>query len=154
MVRIGNGRVGVLTDVAAKLNVFFFDTTVQGMPFRRAQELRLERTQIPVFTIFWTLMHVLDERSPLHGYDAKRAIETDARVFVTLEARDPTLATTVHDIRNYGPEDIRFGMRYRDAVTTAEDGTPILDLTRIGELEPDVGDCQEQGWTEREEERD
>jgi len=39
-------------------------------------------------------------------------------------------------------------------VTTAEDGTPILDLTRIGELEPDVGDCQEQGWTEREEERE
>ena len=60
MVRIGNGRVGVLTDVAAKLNVFFFDT-LQGMPFRRAQELRLERTHIPVFTIFWTLMHVLDE---------------------------------------------------------------------------------------------
>jgi hypothetical protein len=45
-------------------------------------------------------------------------------------------------------------MRYRDVVTTAEDGTPILDLTRIGELEPDVGDRQEQGWTEREEERD
>jgi inward rectifier potassium channel len=27
MVRIGNGRVGVLTVVAAKLNIFFFDTT-------------------------------------------------------------------------------------------------------------------------------
>ena len=72
-------------------------------------------------------------------------------MFVLLEARDPTLATTVHDIRNYGPEDIRFGMRYTDAVTTAEDGTPILDLTRIGELEPDVGDRREQGWTERKE---
>jgi hypothetical protein len=28
------------------------------------------------------------------------------------------------------------------------------DLTRIGALEPDVGDRQEQGWTEREEERE
>jgi hypothetical protein len=53
---------------AAKLNIFFYD---------------------PVFTIFWILMHVLDERSPLYGYDAVRAIERDARVFVTLEARDP-----------------------------------------------------------------
>jgi hypothetical protein len=30
------------------------------------------------------------------------------------------------------------------------DGTPVLDLTSIGALEPDVGDRQEQGWTERE----
>ena len=96
-------------------------------------------------------MHVLDERSPLHGYDAVRAIRANAQVFVLLEARDPTLATTVHDIRNYAAREIRFGMRYKDAVTIAADGTPVLDLARIGALEPDVGDRQEQGWTEREE---
>jgi inward rectifier potassium channel len=115
--------------------------------------LRLERAHIPIFPLFWTLMHVLDERSPLHGYDPARAIEANAQVFVTLEARDPTLATMVHDIRYYAAENIRFAMRYTHPMTTAEDGTPTLDLTRIGELEPDVGDRQEQGWTEREEER-
>ena len=72
-------------------------------------------------------------------------------MFATLEAHDPTLAATVPDIRNHAVEDIRFGMRYTDALTTAEDGTPVLGLTRIGEPEPDVGDRQEQGWTEREE---
>ena len=75
-------------------------------------------------------------------------------MFATLEARDPTLAATVHDIRNHAAEDIRFGMRYTDALTTAKEGTPVLDLTRIGELQPDVDDRQEQGWTEREEERE
>jgi hypothetical protein len=29
-------------------------------------------------------------------------------------------------------------------------GTPVLDLTKIGALAPDVEDRQEQGWTERE----
>jgi inward rectifier potassium channel len=140
----------VLTDGAAKLNIFLYETTAGGKPFRRAQEHQLERAHIPVFTMFWTLMHVLDERSPLHGYDPARAIEADARVFVTLEARDPTLATTVHDIRFYEAEDIRFGMRYADAVTTAKDGTPVADLARIGALEPDVGDRPEPGWSERE----
>ena len=154
MVRIGNGRAGVLADAAAKLNVLLSETTAEGKLFRRAQELRLERAHMPLFPLDWTLMHVLDERSPLHGYDMARAIEADARVFVTLEARDPTLATSVHEIRTYMPEDIRFGMRYTDAVTIAEDGTPVADLTRIGALEPDVGDRQEPGWTEREEEEE
>jgi len=124
---------------------------MEGRPFRRAQELRLERTHIPIFTIFWTLMHVLDEHSPLHGYDSARAIKTDARVFVTLEAHDPTLATVIHDVRYYAPQDIRFGMRYSDTVSIGRDGTPVADLSRIGALEADVGDRQEAGWTEREE---
>ena len=151
MVRIGNGRAAVLADATAKLNVLLSETSADGKLFHRAQELRLQRAHIPFFPLFWTLMHVLDERSPLHGYNAARVIEADAQVFVALEARDPTPATVVHDVRAYAPEDIRFGMRYTDAVTTAEDGTPVLDLTKIGLLEPDVGDRQEQGWTEREE---
>ena len=151
MVRIGNGRAAVLADARAQLNVLLTETTTEGKVFHRAQELQLERAHIPIFPLFWTLMHVLDERSPLNGYDAARAVKANAQVFVAIEARDPTLATTVHDIRNYPAEDVRFGMRYTEAVTTARDGTPVLDLTAIGALEPDVGDRQEQGWTEREE---
>jgi inward rectifier potassium channel len=153
MVRIGNGRATVLTDATAKLNILTCETTAEGKPLRRAQELRLERAHLPIFPLVWTLMHRLDERSPLHGYDRPRAIEADARVFVTLEARDPTLATMVHDTRYYAPEDIRFGMRYAEAVTMAEGRTPVADLTKVGALEPDVGERLEPGWTEPEEVR-
>jgi inward rectifier potassium channel len=93
-------------------------------------------------------MHVLDEQSPLHGYDSARAIEADARVFVMLEARDPTLATVVQDVRYYAPQDIRFGMRYADTVSFERDGTPVADLRRVGAMEPDVGDREEAGWAE------
>ena len=154
MLRIGNGRAGLLTDAAAKLNVLLAVMTTEGKLFRSAHELRLERARIPAFPLSWTLMHVLDERSPLHGFDLEQFIAADARVFVTVEARDPALATVVHDLRNYTPEDIRFGMRYADAVTTAEDGTLVADLTRIGALEPDVGEAREQGWTDREDVRE
>lgn len=150
MVRIGNGRAAGLANARAQLNVLLSERSTDGKVFHRAQELRLERAHIPIFPLFWTLMHVMDERSPLHRYDAARIIEANAQVFVLIEAHDPTLATMVQQIRNYSAEDIRFGMRYADAVTTAEDGAPVLDLTRIGLLEQDVGERREQGWTERE----
>ena len=109
MLRVGNGRAHVLLDAVTKLNVLLSVTTAEGKPFRRAQELRLERAHLPVFPLTWTLMHVMDERSPLYGYDAAQVIAARAQVLVTLEARDPTLATSVQEIRNYRPEDIRFG---------------------------------------------
>src|SRR5215472_809610 len=154
MLRIGNGRATVMMDARAQLNVLLSETSAEGSVFHRAQELALERAHIPIFPLFWTLMHVLDERSPLHGYDLAQAIEASARVFVMVEVRDPILAATVHAIHTYSAKDIRFGMRYADAVRTADDGTPVLDLTRIGALEPDLGDRQEPGWTEHKVEQD
>ena len=150
MLRIGNGRAGALMNAAAKLNVMLSVTNAEGKRFRRAQELRLERAHIPVFPLSWTLMHVIDERSPLYAYDAAQAIGAEAKLFVTLEARDPTIATLVHDVRSYAAEDIHFGMRYADDVFVDEDGTVVVDLTRIGALEPDVGEHWEHGWTEPE----
>src|SRR5215469_1205219 len=138
MLRIGNGRRSALMNAAAKLNVLLSVTIAEGKLFRRAQELRLERAHIPVFPLSWTLMHVIDERSPLYGYDAAQAIGAEAKLFVTLEARDPTIVTLVHDGRSYAAEDIHFGMRYADDVFVEEDGTVVADLTRIGTLEPDV----------------
>jgi len=67
MVRIGNGRPAILADAAAKLNVLLSATTTEGKRFRRAQELRLERAHLPVSPFYWTLMHVLDEQSPMRG---------------------------------------------------------------------------------------
>jgi hypothetical protein len=57
----------------------------------------------------------------------------------------------VHEIRAYVPEDIRFGVRYRDPIAIGDDGLPVLDLRTIGALELDAGDQPEAGWTEREE---
>jgi inward rectifier potassium channel len=138
MLRVGNGRAGVLGDAHAKLNVLLGETTTEGGRFRRAHELKLQRAHIPVFPLTWTIMHTMDEKSPLHGFDAERFLAADARIFFALDARDPSLATTVHDLRAYGPQMVKFGMRYADAVTTSPDGTPIADMNLISALEPDI----------------
>ena len=150
MLRVGNGRISLLLDAVAKLNVLLTLTTAEGKVIRRAQELRLERAHLPVFPLTWTLMHVMDERSPLHGYDAARVAAGRVQVFVTLAASDPTLATSVNEVRTYAPQDIHFGMRYVDAIVTDGDGALLADLTKIGGIEPDLGEHREQGWGERE----
>ena len=53
----------MLADAKAQLNVLLTNTTTEGKVFHRVQELQLERAHIPFFPLFWTLMHVLDERS-------------------------------------------------------------------------------------------
>jgi inward rectifier potassium channel len=149
MVRVGNGRAGVLNDAHAKLNVLLRVTSSEGESFRAAHELKLQRSHIPIFPLTWTLMHVMDENSPLHGFDAKKFVEADARMVFSMEARDPSLSATVYDTISYKPDRVRFGKRYADAISTASDGTPIADMTLISALTPDIGPLTPQpGWTE------
>jgi inward rectifier potassium channel len=148
MVRIANGRRGLLADAAASLTLMR-TSREGGIVLRQMHELRLTRTRLPVFPLTWTLMHEIDAVSPLHGYDSAGLLADDVRLFLAVEARDVTLAATVLDVRDYGPGEILFGMRYAEALCLDKRGHPIADLTRIGLIERDVGpEPPQPGWVD------
>jgi inward rectifier potassium channel len=136
MLRVGNGRASTLASAAARISVLIAETSTEGAVFRRTYELKLVRASLPVFPLSWTLMHTIDETSPLYGMDEARMRQDTVRMFLAFEARDPDLATTVHDMHVYGPDEILFGMRYVDIISTDETGQPVADLTRINDVEP------------------
>jgi inward rectifier potassium channel len=137
MVRIGNGRTTVLTKTTVQMNALLNEISPEGGRYRRVHDLRLTRASFPIFPLITTFMHVIDESSPLAGFDAARVAETDLRLIVSIEARDPQLGAMVYDLKTYGPKDVRPGMRFIDAVTIHEDGLVVADLTRISHVEPD-----------------
>jgi inward rectifier potassium channel len=139
MVRIANGRMNVLTDVRIQLNVLMNETSHEGRSSYNVHELRLVRATVPAFPLALTLLHPLDKTSALAGLDAAGMEAASMRIFLSVEARDPALAATVHDLKTYGWADIEFGMRYVDLVSIDEDGRPVADLTKISRIEPDLG---------------
>ncbi len=137
MLRFGNPRAGALVEASARLYVLLAERSAEGQFFRRTFELKLLRGHVPMFPLTWTIMHVIDERSPLFGYDSERLSRDDTRFFFSLEARDPQLAAVVHDMRTYRGADVCWGMRYADAVSFDEAGRTIADMGRVGLLEPE-----------------
>jgi inward rectifier potassium channel len=136
MVRIANGRFNILTNAFAQLIVLQAERSAEGVFFRRVHELRLVRTTFPIFPLAWTIMHELDEQSPLYGLGPAELASTDIQLFLSVEAHDPVLGATVHAVKPYRTADILFGMRYADAF---DEKTSLLDLTRISQIEPDIG---------------
>lgn len=137
MVRMANGRSSLMTSTSARLFALLEDRTATGTLLRRVHDLRLEQSCLPVFAMPWTLLHVIDENSPLFGHTSETLAATWARVVVTVEARDQALAAGVHDMKEYPAARIRFGMHYAESVSLDQAGNATADLTRIGALEPD-----------------
>jgi inward rectifier potassium channel len=137
MLRVANGRASIMTGANARMFVLLEEHTIEGTRYRRMHDLRLLQTHFAVLFMPWTLMHVIDLDSPLHGYYADTLPASRARLFLTIEARDQALAALVQDMKDYTTEHIRFGMHFADAVTVDETGSATADLSRLSLLEPD-----------------
>jgi inward rectifier potassium channel len=146
MLRIANGRQSLMTGANARLFVLLAENTAEGGFFRRVHDLRLMQSYLPVFAMPWTLVHVIDESSPLFGHTAETLAAATTRIFVTISARDQALAALVEDMKDYPAAHIRFGMHFADAVMVDGTGTATADLTRISLLEPDTVTLQQQPW--------
>jgi inward rectifier potassium channel len=137
MVRIANGRLSLLTNATVRLAVLLPDESTEGHAFFQVHDLALATSTLPVFGLTWTLVHQIDEKSPLAGYDAARLEGSGARLLLTIEGRDHALGAAVHDMRIYTAAEVSFGMHYAEAVTFDDQRRPVADLSRLSLIEPD-----------------
>jgi inward rectifier potassium channel len=145
MVRVANARLTPMTGATAQLHVLLGERTSEGHFYRRITELPLLLSELPLFVMPWTVMHRIDETSPLKDVTPDKIATRDFRLFVTIEAHDPVLATHIHDIKDYDPAHVRWGMHYADAVILEDDGRVTADLSRISLLEADGAQDQHTG---------
>lgn len=137
MLRLGNGRMTLLTNLTAKLGVLLGESSSEGQAFRRVHDLRLHKADIQMFMLTWTLMHTIDQTSPLYGYDTDRLMRDDVGLFLSIDAWDQSLGGQIQDVRSFGPADIVFGQRFADTITRDATGHITADLTRLDVMEPD-----------------
>jgi inward rectifier potassium channel len=137
MVQIANGRLTLLTNAVVRLGLVLLEEGIEGHRLRRLHDLTLSNATLSLFPLTWTVMHEIDEVSPLAGYDAERLKERDARLVLTIEARDHVLGAAIHDMRMYTADEVLFGMHYAEAVTLDDQLRPVADLTRLSVVEAD-----------------
>jgi inward rectifier potassium channel len=131
MVRLANERQNLIGNATARLWMFRDTVTEEGQPFRRFYELPLLRSESPVLALSWTLHHVLDETSPLHGASADELAASNVSLAVVVSGYDVVAAQTVHARKSYEYPAIRFGHRYADILDTTDDGRIRIDYGRF-----------------------
>ncbi|WP_188444985.1 ion channel [Sphingomonas psychrolutea] len=128
MVRVASKRSRPLAEVTAQLS--WLETIHQGdgRTFRRLTELPLVRSQNPMLGLAWTLVHILDDDSPVLA-----ALDTPAdRFMLTLSVGgiDTLLASQSLGGKRYGRDDVRVDHEFVDVISD-ENGVTHLDLRRL-----------------------
>jgi inward rectifier potassium channel len=138
--RIANRRGSSLLDAAAQAHVLMDEVSREGHRMRRNHVLELERSRMPIFLLAWTVIHRLDEKSPLYGLNVDNATERVVGIIVSFTGVDDTMLQTVHARQMYSADDLRFNARFVDMIDSSVPGTLIIDHTQMDELVGDDGE--------------
>lgn len=136
MFRLVNGRSNQLIEVEIKV-MFARFVNENGRAVRRFDFLELERNKVAFFPLSWTVVHPIDEDSPMKGLTQRDLIDTDAELLILLTATDETFAQVVHTRSSYKPQEIRCGHKFVSIYNPVEDGEPIsIDIRKLSTIEP------------------
>lgn len=132
--RIVNERKNQILHLEARLVMSRLEW--DGMTMRRKfYDLPLERRQVMFFPLHWTIVHAIDEQSPLSGVTREQLMQSDAEFLVLLAGMDDTFSQTVHAWSSYKHNEILWGAQFGPILDELEDGTLKIDLSRIHDVE-------------------
>lgn len=136
MFRCANERRNQLIEVSVRIMYSRIVVRPNGDRVREFTSLPLEFDKVTFFALSWTVVHPIDESSPLYHCNAQAMVDSEAEFLVLLSGNDDTFAQTVHSRTSYRANEIIWNARFRSMFIESRDkGTTGMDLSRIHDYE-------------------
>jgi inward rectifier potassium channel len=135
MVRLVNGRDSVIMDANATIMMVTQETVTQQRD-RRYEDLKLTVPAIQSLALNWTLVHVIEEDSPLWGATEGHLQNISVELLVILRAFDDTVGQTFYARCSYRSEEVLVGHKYVPMFGGGPDGRLELHVDHVARTEP------------------
>lgn len=134
--RVANARSNELIEVTAKVLLSRFEAS-DGMRTRRYYQLQLERTGVTFLPLTWTVVHPIDESSPLYGETPESLSASRAEFLVLLSGFDETFSATVHTRSSFIPDEVLWDYRFANAfvIGKSKDNKVAVDMRQFDKVE-------------------
>jgi inward rectifier potassium channel len=131
--RITNARSNQLIEVRAQVQL---SRLKPGSASREFFPLKLERDKVTFFPLSWTIVHPIDETSPLWGVPQEQFLASDAEFLILLSGLDETFSQTVHARSSYKADEITWGVKFASLFEPPRpDGKLAIDIGKLDEIE-------------------
>jgi inward rectifier potassium channel len=136
VIRAANLRQNVVQDASAQLRMLRDEVSEENFRIRRVIDLPLLRSEHPLFSLGWTIMHVIDGSSPLRFETPESLRKASAGFILSLSGTDETTGQVLMSRAEYSHADIRWNAAFREMLDQAADGTLHLDYAKFNDIEP------------------
>ncbi len=131
MFRAANQRSNQILEAEVAVMLLRDELSEEGVEMRRFHDMAVSRPRTPMFALSWTVIHPIDQASPLRGESRESLLRTHAQIIVSIGGIDETFSQTIHARHTYEADEIRWNHRFADILTRAEDGHRRIDYRRF-----------------------
>ncbi|MEA2236730.1 MAG: inward rectifier potassium channel [Thermoanaerobaculia bacterium] len=136
MFRIVNKKRNEIVEMAAKVLLARRKRGGVSANDREFIPLKLERDRVVFFPLSWTIVHPIDETSPLRACSPDELRELDAELLIMLNGFDETFSQTVHTRSSYKVDEVLWGARFTSMFNPLDDdGTISIDIRKLHDVE-------------------
>lgn len=114
MFRMANAKNNLIVDVGVQVLLTMI-VDDKGKRSRKFFQLDLERTKINMLALTWTVVHPVDENSPLRNFTEKDLLQADAEILILVNGMNDTFSQVIHARTSYKSEDIVWGVKFASA---------------------------------------
>jgi inward rectifier potassium channel len=134
MFRAANRRANHILEAEVMVSLARDAETPEGIQFRRFEELKVARSRSPLFALTWTIMHPIDESSPLRAATHQSLTAQHAEIIVVLSGADDRYAQRVHARHSYDSSEVVWDKRFADILSFGEGGRRTVDYGRFHDV--------------------
>jgi inward rectifier potassium channel len=135
MFRVANERHNFILEATAQIYLILDEVTAEGDFIRRIHELKLLRRRTPNLLLTWTIMHPINQASPLYGLTAEDLAQRHANISVLVGGVDETVAYTITARHVYATDEILFDYRFEDIIQNSANGDRLFDYGRFHQVQ-------------------
>jgi len=139
MVRLANERTTGLVEATLRLVILRDEVTAEGESMRRFHTLQLTRGSSAVFALSWTVVHPIDESSPLFGETTESLKKNDVWLVAALVGTEEASGQMVHVRHSWTADFILFEHRFHDILTRSPGGGRAIHYEKFHDVEPLAG---------------
>ncbi|MGB6299009.1 MAG: ion channel [Rivularia sp. (in: cyanobacteria)] len=129
MFRVANERQSWILEAQVNVSLVISEITEEGHSMRRFYKLPLFRNQSSLFALTWTVMHPINESSPLYGITLEEMVEKEMEIIITLTGIDQTVSDNIHAHYSYIPTEILWNHKFADILSKTRDGRRSVDYS-------------------------
>ena len=131
--RVVNKRLNSLIELQARVLLMVVEK-VDGELKRNYKILTLERENVVFFPLTWTVVHPIDQDSPLYGKTEAQLKDLQAEFLILIKGFDDTFSQTVHARYSYRYNEVQWGRRFAPAFDVNTEGDIVLDVDKVGAI--------------------
>ena len=135
MFRLMNKRKTVMIEPEIKVTLSISSKNKKGIYNRDFYTLNLEREKIMYLPTVWTIVHTIDEKSPLQKYSDEEITKLDAFLYILISYHEESFAQKVYQIYSYDFDDLKRDVKYVPAANFDEDGFTVLNHENLSKTE-------------------